>query len=268
MTSKNLYNRTSAKDGVITHSFKQNPNKATFNIVITDSTNLALFENAFSQGIKTIAFYSATDYSSGDMSSDTKANQGWSYNYVQISNLTLEVQTRPRGATIKSLSSSVKLSQNCSITIEPLSGSYTYRAYCQLGSEKTELYNPTNNVFTIPIPEKWGSEIPTSMTGTGTAIVETLSGGQVIGTTSKNFNITIPSYSSFGDLICNFSTYYNTNGAQVFLGGYSKADLSGTLSEQYGATFKEITLSYGSITKKYSKQISDNILMPDGEEKL
>lgn len=266
--ARDLYGKTSSQKGVIEHTFKQNPDGATFNITITDSTILSLFETAFSQKeTKTIAFYSATDYKSGDMSSTNSTKKGWSYNYVQISNLTLEVQTQPRGATIQSLSSSVELGKDCSITIEPLTNeagkTYTYKAYCQLGSKTTDLKGPTGNTFTIEIPTNWGSEIPSAMTGVGTAIVKTYLNQTFIGTTSKNFNITIPSYSSFGDLTCNFSTYYNTNGTQVFLGGYSKADLSGTLSEQYGATLDEITLSYGSTTKKYSKQISDSLLMSD-----
>lgn len=270
-TFKNLYNLKNAATGVIKHTFKQNPNKATFNITITNSASLTLFENAFSKGIKTIAFYSATDYHDGNMSSNTQSNQGWSMNYVQISNLTLEVQTRPRGATIKSLSSSVELNKNCSITIEPLSGSYTYRAYCQLGSKKTDLQSPINNIFTISIPEDWGSEILTSTTGTGTAIVETLSGTQVIGTTSKNFNITIPDYSSsnFGTIKCSFETCYaldssgNINGEKFFLIGYSRACVQGVLKEHYGAPLKQIELSYGSVTKPLSKDFSEKIIMPD-----
>ena len=132
-------------------------------------------------------------YSEEDRPYSSNKYNNFSENYVQLSNIQLVVEYKPKGATLSSPPSTVTLGQESSVTINTLGGDYTYSVLWKVG-EKEHSISSANATVTYSPPANWGSQFPNDKQASGTITVITYLSGTETGRNSYKTTFKVPTY--------------------------------------------------------------------------
>lgn len=229
--------------------------------ITLNATGLNQFMTYFNSTNPTLVFFSETDRGTKLTTAGT-----YSYNYVQLSNLILTIETTPKAASFSNLPSQIVIGQSSELQATALSGSYTYKAIWNLGNQKTNPIKGTQSgtvvSFKTNIPAGWGSEFPTATSASGSITIETYSGSNKIGSNTNTITYSVPNYnvSTNGIILSNpsGSTYYNSSGTIVYLHNLSKIGISITPTTSYGSGLQKVEIIYNGKTTSSNFPTSGN----------
>lgn len=165
--------------------------------------------------------------------------------YATASNIALT--TIPRTSTLSVDKTTVVAGQNITATGIKVYSGFTDTIVLKFGSYTQTL---TSGVaFTIP--ESWCDAIPDATSGTATITLTTKNGSSVIGSTSKNITITVPS--TVVPSVTNIAVSEGNNVVTAAFGNRFVQNLSTlattiTAAGKYGSTISKYSTSYNSKT--------------------
>ena len=177
---------------------------------------------------------------------------------------TLQLTTIPRASTATVPSTFTIGSAGTAIAVAAASSSFTHRLKFTCGSQ-TQTVNLVAGVTSYtwtPAASTWGPQFPTQTSRSVTVLLETLSGGTVIGSNSYTTTLKIPD--SWAPSVTATLSQYSTNafmaGKAFYVAGYSaiRAAIAGTLGDSYtsiasytiaGAWSKTVTTTAASTTQ-------------------
>ena len=141
-------------------------------------------------------------------------------------------------------------STGCTVSITRYSTSYTHTVKVELGSRSAS-YTSIATSKTFTIPTSWCDQIPSATSKTGKVTVTTFSGSTNLGSTSKNFTVTVPSsvkptVSLAG---ANQSSNSTVSGWGILVQGYSTIKLTATASAGTGSSIASIVFSGESVSQ-------------------
>lgn len=177
---------------------------------------------------------------------------------------TLQLTTIPRASTATVPSTYTIGSAGTAIAVSAASSAFTHRLKFTCGSQ-TQTVNLAAGVTSYtwtPAASTWGPQFPTQTSRSVTVLLETLSGGTVIGSNSYTTTLKIPD--SWAPSVTATLSQYSTNafmaGKAFYVAGYSaiRAAIAGTLGDSYtsiasytiaGAWSKTVTTTAASTTQ-------------------
>lgn len=161
---------------------------------------------------------------------------------------TLTLTTIPRASTATVPSTYTIGSAGTAIAVSAASSAFTHRLKFTCGSQ-TQTVNLAAGVTSYtwtPAASTWGPQFPTQTSRSVTVLLETLSGGTVIGSNSYTTTLKIPD--SWAPSVTATLSQYSTNafmaGKAFYVAGYSaiRAAISGALGDSY-TTIASYTIS-------------------------
>lgn len=177
---------------------------------------------------------------------------------------TLQLTTIPRASTATVPSTYTIGSQGTAIAVSAASSAFTHRLKFTVGSQ-TQTVNLAAGVTSYtwtPAAATWGPQFPTQTSRSVTVLLETLSGGTVIGSNSYTTTLQIPASwkPSVSAVLSQYSTNAFMSGKTFYVAGYSsiRAAISGALGDSYttiasytiaGAWSKTVTTTAASTTQ-------------------
>lgn len=177
---------------------------------------------------------------------------------------TLQLTTIPRASSATVPSTYTIGSTGTAISISAASSAFTHRIKFTCGSQ-TQTINLAAGVTSYtwtPAASTWGPQFPTQTSRSVTVLLETLSGGTVIGSNSYTSTLKIPD--SWAPSVSAVLSQYSTNafmaGKAFYVAGYSaiRAAITGSLGDSYtsiasytiaGAWSKTVTTTAASTTQ-------------------
>lgn len=177
---------------------------------------------------------------------------------------TLQLTTIPRASTATVPSTYTIGSTGTAIAVSAASAAFTHRLKFTCGSQ-TQTANLAAGVTSYtwtPAASTWGPQFPTQTSRSVTVLLETLSGGTVIGSNSYTTTLKIPD--SWAPSVSATLSQYSTNafmaGKAFYVAGYSaiRAAIAGALGDSYtsiasytiaGAWSKTVTTTAASTTQ-------------------
>lgn len=177
---------------------------------------------------------------------------------------TLPLTTIPRASTATVPSMYTIGSAGTAIAVSAASSAFTHRLKFTCGSQ-TQTVNLAAGVTSYtwtPAASTWGPQFPTQTSRSVTVLLETLSGGTVIGSNSYTTTLKIPD--SWAPSVSATLSQYSTNafmaGKAFYVAGYSaiRAAIAGALGDSYtsiasytiaGAWSKTVTTTAASTTQ-------------------
>lgn len=177
---------------------------------------------------------------------------------------TLPLTTIPRASTATVPSTYTIGSAGTAIAVSAASSAFTHRLKFTCGSQ-TQTVNLAAGVTSYtwtPAASTWGPQFPTQTSRSVTVLLETLSGGTVIGSNSYTTTLKIPD--SWAPSVSATLSQYSTNafmaGKAFYVAGYSaiRAAIAGALGDSYttiasytiaGAWSKTVTTTAASTTQ-------------------
>ena len=177
---------------------------------------------------------------------------------------TLTLTTIPRASTATVPSTFTIGSAGTAIAISAASSAFTHRLKFTCGSQTqtVSLAAGVTSYTWTPAASTWGPQFPTQTSRSVTVLLETLSGGTVIGSNSYTSSLKIPD--SWVPSVTASLSQYSTNafmaGKAFYVAGYSaiRAAITGSLGDSYtsiasytiaGAWSKTVTTTAGSTTQ-------------------
>lgn len=137
-----------------------------------------------SDGTKSVTFsgsFNPTAWNSGGGSAYTLTVTG-----------SADLPTIPRSSSITSITGGT-LGQTITVAISRASSSFTHNVYCKLGSRTQTLSSSATTSASATLDMNFANGITSGTTQTATMYVETYNGNTLIGTTTSNFTMTVPS---------------------------------------------------------------------------
>lgn len=177
-------------------------------------------------GSKTVALGGGFTFQSNSLSSGSVSD-----NFV--------LPTIPRKSDFTISPGTLEAGNAVTVNISPASSNFTHRVtYTFGGNSSNSTLSAGNKTSTKTIPLSWLNAIPNSTSGTASVKVETLSGGVVIGETTKYFTVTCPAsvLPSISSVIA--SRIDNNVPADwgIYVKGESQARVNASASGIYGST--------------------------------
>lgn len=154
-------------------------------------------------------------------------------------------------------------------------GSFSHKLKFTLGSATTSEVTIAagTNSYTFSIPSSWLNQLPTTTSGTATAMLTTLVDGNAIGTDSKSFTVNVASsvVPSIGTVT---ATKVNTNPTvsswDIYLQSYSQVKITAnSLTAGTGATLSSVrftgqNLDYTKSSPSSSENTTSNVITGNG----
>lgn len=136
------------------------------------------------------------------------------------------------------------------VTITRYNSSYTHTVVVSLGS-RSQTFTSVATSKTFTIPTAWCDQMPNTTSKVGTVTVTTYSGSSNLGSTTKNFTVTVPS--SVKPTVSLAGTNQSTNstvsGWGILVQGYSTIKLTATASAGTGSSIASIVFSGESVSQ-------------------
>ena len=136
------------------------------------------------------------------------------------------------------------------VTITRYNSSYTHTVVVSLGS-RSQTFTSVATSKTFTIPTAWCDQIPNTTSKVGTVTVTTYSGSSNLGSTTKNFTVTVPS--SVKPTVSLAGTNQSSNstvsGWGILVQGYSTIKLTATASAGTGSSIASIVFSGESVSQ-------------------
>lgn len=161
---------------------------------------------------------------------------------------TLTLTTIPRASTATVPSAYTIGAAGSAISIATASSAFTHRLTFSTGtqSQTVNIAAGTTSYTWTPAAATWGPQFPTQTSRSVTVLLETLSGGSVIGSNTYTTTLSIPA--SWKPTVSASLSQYSTNsfmtGKAFYVAGYSaiRAAITGALGDSY-TTIKSYTIS-------------------------
>ena len=161
---------------------------------------------------------------------------------------TLTLTTIPRASTATVPSAYTIGAAGSAISIATASSAFTHRLKFSTGtqSQTVNITAGTTSYTWTPAAATWGPQFPTQTSRSVTVLLETLSGGTVIGSNTYTTTLSIPA--SWKPTVSASLSQYSTNsfmsGKAFYVAGYSaiRAAITGALGDSY-TTIKSYTIS-------------------------
>ena len=161
---------------------------------------------------------------------------------------TLTLTTIPRASTATVPSAYTIGAAGSAISIATASSAFTHRLKFSTGtqSQTVNIAAGTTSYTWTPAAATWGPQFPTQTSRSVTVLLETLSGGTVIGSNTYTTTLSIPA--SWKPTVSASLSQYSTNsfmsGKAFYVAGYSaiRAAITGALGDSY-TTIKSYTIS-------------------------
>lgn len=161
---------------------------------------------------------------------------------------TLPLTTIPRASTATVPSAYTIGAAGSAISIATASSAFTHRLKFSTGtqSQTVNIAAGTTSYTWTPAAATWGPQFPTQTSRSVTVLLETLSGGTVIGSNTYTTTLSIPA--SWKPTVSASLSQYSTNsfmsGKAFYVAGYSaiRAAITGALGDSY-TTIKSYTIS-------------------------
>lgn len=156
----------------------------------------------------------------------------------------ITLTTIPRATTNWSISGNT-IGSNVTVTLVPNSSSFTHRVICYFGNDSQELSVASNQQSaSATLKMAFCNQVPNATSGSGTMVVETYNGGQLIGSDSKSItlyvpNNVVPSISSVTK--SDTSNLVGTYGAYVQ--GKSNLRIQTSANGSYSSTIANVTVN-------------------------
>lgn len=180
------------------------------------------------------------------------------------------LNTIPRASSISSISGGT-LGSSLTVSISRAASSFTHR----VGYYRTDgklgldiIHNVgTSTTFTLPIGDS--SYLPNATSGTAKIVVDTYSGSTRIGSTSKNFKVTVPT--SVVPNVSNITFAETTTGLNAKFGAYvqNKSSVKTTMKGNgaYGSTIRQKKI-IGNGQVENSFELNTDVLSSSGINKF
>lgn len=135
------------------------------------------------------------------------------------------------------------------VTITRYNSSYTHTVVVSLGS-RSQTFTSVATSKTFTIPTAWCDQMPNTTSKVGTVTVTTYSGSTNLGSTTKNFTVTVPSSVKPTVSIAgtNQSSNSTVSGWGILVQGYSTIELTATASAGTGSSIASIVFSGESVS--------------------
>lgn len=202
-------------------------------------------------GYTTLAYrdFTVGHYSDGSYTAWGSANynSGISSGTVYATANNIALTTIPRTSTLSVDKTTVAAGQSITATGTKAYSGFTDTIVLKFGSHTQTLTSGT--AFTIP--ESWCDAIPNATSGTATITLTTKNGSSVIGSTSKNITITVPS--SVVPSVTNIAVSEGNSAVTTAFGNRFVQNLSTlattiTAAGKYGSTISKYSTTYNSKT--------------------
>lgn len=144
------------------------------------------------------------------------------------------------------ISSSVNTGSALSGTVTPSSSGFNHKIQLKLGSviKDTIVLAAGTTAFSYTVPHSW---LPSSTSGTITAVLQTYNGSTLVGTTSKNVTANVPA--SIVPSVSAFTAAIAANGLSgLYVQGKTTAKLTATATAGSGSSIKSYTYSGPNVT--------------------
>lgn len=200
------------------------------------------------------AIFTRTGYTQVGWATSDGGSQAYAVGgtYTANASVTLYPVWRAQTSTFTLSTTSVPAdgSTGCTVSITRYSTSYTHTVKVELGSRSAS-YTSIATSKTFTIPTSWCDQIPSATSKTGKVTVTTFSGSTNLGSTSKNFTVTVPSsvkptVSLAG---ANQSSNSTVSGWGILVQGYSTIKLTATASAGTGSSIASIVFSGESVSQ-------------------
>lgn len=200
------------------------------------------------------AIFTRTGYTQVGWATSDGGSQAYAVGgtYTANASVTLYPVWRAQTSTFTLSTTSVPAdgSTGCTVSITRYSTSYTHTVKVELGSRSAS-YTSIATSKTFTIPTSWCDQMPSATSKTGKVTVTTFSGSTNLGSTSKNFTVTVPSsvkptVSLAG---ANQSSNSTVSGWGILVQGYSTIKLTATASAGTGSSIASIVFSGESVSQ-------------------
>lgn len=182
-----------------------------------------------------------------------------------------DLPTIARATTPVLAATTITMGSAVNITLTPADSTFKHKLRYDFGSVSgsadgfsigAEFTAQGNATVTFTPPTSLGSQIPNAMSGTGKVICYTYkSNGELVGTTSVNITLNVPSYTP---TITNITLSGNGLLSGAYVKGKSTVTVNATLGTSYGANTKSI---YAEIDgKTYSELPFETSVLSDGDK--
>lgn len=200
------------------------------------------------------AIFTRTGYTQVGWATSDGGSQAYALNGTYSANAAVTLypvwQAQTSTFTLSPTSVPADGSTSCKVTITRYNSSYTHTVKVELGTRSAS-YTSVATSKTFTIPTAWCDQIPNTTSKVGTVTVTTYSGSSNLGSTTKNFTVTVPS--SVKPTVSLAGTNQSSNstvsGWGILVQGYSTIKLTATASAGTGSSIASIVFSGESVSQ-------------------